>query len=157
MHNRESEFLRATESCGSSIIVSGVRSGIIPASGQAANLNVLFAPLATGMAAGIVTISSDAAGSPATIPLSGTGINPPHALNVMLNPSASPVFGYHLYRATNQYGPYTRLDSTIITATQFTDLTVVPGLTYLYWVTAVYSDTLESPVSDSVIAPIPIP
>jgi fibronectin type 3 domain-containing protein len=91
------------------------------------------------------------------IPLTGTGITPPHSVTLNWNPSLAPVVGYHVYRATDQYGPYTRLDSVLNIGTQFTDLTVVPGQTYLYWVTTVYSDTLESPFSDSVSAIIPIP
>jgi hypothetical protein len=41
--------------------------------------------------------------------------------------------------------------------TQYTDVTVVPGQTYFYWVTAVESDTIESTFSDSVMIVIPIP
>ena len=104
-----------------------------------------------------MTISSDAVGSPTTIPLSGTGIEPPHAASLMWNPSTSLVFGYYAYRAPSQYGPYTRLNSIPVTTTQLTDLTVLPGQTYLYWVTAVDSDTLESYFSDSVTAIIPDP
>ncbi len=142
---------------GPGFSASGVPSGIILAPGEAATLNVVFAPSGTGSVAGSVTISSDAAGSPTTIPLSGTGINAPHLVNLTWNPSTSSVFGYYLYRATNQYGPYTRLDATPVAATQYTDITVVPGQTYLYWVTAVDSDTLESPFSDSVTVVVPTP
>ena len=67
------------------------------------------------------------------------------------------MFGYYVYRATNQYGPYTKLNSMPITTTQYTDLTVVPDQTYLYWVTSVDSDTLQSLFSDSAVAIIPVP
>jgi fibronectin type 3 domain-containing protein len=138
-----------------------VPSGIILAPGQLATLTVHFAPSGTGVVTGAsVVINSDATGSPITIPLSGTGITPPHTVSLVWNPSPAPVFGYHLYRATNLYGPYTRLDSTIITVTQFTDLTVVSGQAYFYWVTAVYSDTIESTFSDLALpgpGPILIP
>ena len=121
-------------------------------------MNVVFAPAGTGYVTGSVTISSDAAGSPTTIPLSGTGIEAPHSVSLTWNPStSSSVFGYNVYRATDQYGPYTRLNSIPITTTQYTDLTVQLGTTYLYWVTAVDSDTLESPFSDSATAIIPTP
>ena len=136
---------------------SGVPSGIILAPGQAATLNVVFAPSGMGAVAGSVTISSDAVGSPTTIPLSGTGIQPPHTVNLMWTPSTSSVFGYYVYRAPSQYGPYTRLNATPIITSQFTDITVQPGQTYLFWVTAVGSDTIESSFSDSVLAIIPIP
>jgi putative cofactor-binding repeat protein len=146
-----------TSVSGAGFNADGVPSGIILAPGQSATLNVHFSPSGIGAVVGSVVISSDATGSPITIPLSGTGITPPHSVNLTWNPNLSPVFGYNLYRATDQYGPYTKLNSTLLTVTQFTDLTVVPGQTYLYWVTAVYSDTLESTFSDSVTAPIPIP
>jgi hypothetical protein len=146
-----------TSVTGPGFTANGVPSGIILAPGEVATLNVLFAPSVTGTAVGSVIIGSDATGSPITILLSGTVITPPHSANLTWNPNLSPVFGYNLYRATNQYGPYTKLNSALLTVTQFTDLTVVPGQTYLYWVTAVYSDTLESPFSDSVTAVIPIP
>jgi hypothetical protein len=146
-----------TSVTGPGFTANGVPSGIILAPGEVATLNVLFTPSGTGAVAGSVVIGSDATGSPITILLSGTVITPPHSANLTWNPNLSPVFGYNLYRATNQYGPYTKLNSALLTVTQFTDLTVVPGQTYLYWVTAVYSDTLESPFSDSVTAVIPIP
>jgi putative cofactor-binding repeat protein len=136
---------------------NGVPSGIILAPGQSATLNVTFSPAATGAVTGSAIISSDAMGSPINVALSGTGITPPHSVNLSWNANLVPVFGYNLYRATDQYGPYTKLNSTPLTTTQFTDLTVVPGQTYLYWVTAIYSDTLESPFSDSAPAGIPFP
>lgn len=136
---------------------NGVPSGIILAPGQAATLNVIFNPAGTGPVTGSAVISSDASGSPITIALSGAGITPPHSASLSWNANPAPVFGYNLYRATDQYGPYTKLNSALLTTTQFTDLSVVPGQTYLYWVTAVYSDTLESPFSTSVTAVIPFP
>jgi putative cofactor-binding repeat protein len=145
-----------TSVTGAGFSADGVPSGIILAPGQVATLNVHFAPSGIGAVPGSVVINSDAAASPITIPLAGTGITPPHSVNLMWNPNLSPVFGYNLYRATDQYGPYTKLNSTLLTVTQFTDLTVVSGQTYIYWVTAVYSDTLESTFSDQAAAgPIP--
>lgn len=57
--------------------------------------------------------------------------------------------------SADQYGPYTRLNSIPITTTQYIDLTVQLGTHYLYWVTAVDPDTLQSPFSDSAPACIP--
>jgi len=135
----------------------GVPSGIILAPGQSATLNVVFAPAATGIAGGNITITSDADGPPTLISLGGMGILPPHSVNLTWDPSTSSVFGYYAYRAQNQYGPYTRLNSTPITTTHYTDISIQPGQTYFYWVTAVDANTLESPFSDTVLAIIPIP
>lgn len=143
---------------GAGFSASGVPTGIILAPGEDATLNVVFTPSGTGPVTGAsVAVSSTATGSPTTIPLSGAGVTPPHSVNLSWNPDTSAVFGYYLYRATNQYGPYTRLDSTPLTLTQFTDITVVPGQTYIYWVTAVESDTIESPFSNSVTVVVPTP
>ena len=142
---------------GSGFSVSGVPSGFIMAPGQTATMNVMFAPASTGNVGGSVTISSDATGSPTTIPFSGTGVVPPHTVYLGWDPSISPVFGYYVYRATSQFGPYARLNSTPSTITQYIDVTVQPGQTYIYWVTAVDSDTVESQFSDSVSAIIPTP
>jgi hypothetical protein len=142
---------------GAGFGASGVPSGIILAPGEAATLNVVFAPSGVGGVAGSLIVSSDAVGGHTTIPLSGTGIAPPHTAFLTWTPSASAVFGYYAYRAPGPFGPYTRLNSTPITTTQFTDITVQPGQTYLYWVTAVYANTFESSFSDPVSAIIPIP
>jgi hypothetical protein len=136
---------------------NGVPSGAILAPGEAATLNVIFAPAGIGSVPGSVTLNSDAVDSPTTIPLAGTGIQPPHTVNLTWNPSTSGVFGYYAYRAENQYGPYTRLNSTPMTTTQYTDITMQSGQTYIYWVTAVDANTAESPFSDPVLAIIPLP
>jgi fibronectin type 3 domain-containing protein len=73
------------------------------------------------------------------------------------NPGTPSVFGYYVYRTTNQDGSYSRLNPIPITTTQYTDVTVQPGQTYLYWVTSVDSDTIESLFSNSVLATIPTP
>jgi putative cofactor-binding repeat protein len=142
---------------GPGFSVSGVPPRIILAPGEVVNLNVAFTPEATGAVPGSVTVSSDAAGSPIVIPLSGLGIEPPHLVSIAWDPSTSPVFGYYVYRATDLYGPYTRLNSTPTMIAQYTDVAVQPGETYLYWVTSVDSNTLESVFSNSISATIPAP
>jgi hypothetical protein len=142
---------------GSGFNASGVPAGIILAPGAFTTLSVIFAPSGAGPVTGSVTISSDAVGSPTIVPLSGTGIVAPHSANLHWNASTSAVFGYYVYRATDLYGPYLRLNSTPITVTQFTDLGVLPGQTYLYWVTGVDSNTLESAFSNSVTVVVPAP
>jgi fibronectin type 3 domain-containing protein len=113
--------------------------------------------MGAGTATGSAIVTSDATGSPTTLPLSGTGAVPPHVVNLTWNADTPAVFGYNVYRAQSQYGPYTILNSTPVTTTQYTDVTVQPGQTYIYWVTAVESDTLQSLFSNSFTAVIPIP
>jgi len=142
---------------GAGFGASDLPTGIILAPGQAATMDLIFAPAGAGSAAGGVTITSNAAGSPTTIPLSGAGVVPPHSATITWIRSTSSVFGYFVYRATNQFGPYTTLNSTPTPMNQFTDITVQPGQTYLYWVTAVDSHTIQSVLSAPVSAVIPAP
>jgi fibronectin type 3 domain-containing protein len=67
------------------------------------------------------------------------------------------VFGYYVYRATDFYGLPTLLNSTPLTVSQFTDYAVVPGQTYIYWITSVSSTTLQSSFSSPVAVTIPLP
>ncbi|GAB4108343.1 MAG: N-acetylmuramoyl-L-alanine amidase [Phycisphaeraceae bacterium] len=52
--------------------------------------------------------------------------------------------GYNIYRATVSGGPYTKLNSTPVALSQFTDNTVTNGTLYFYQVTAVDTDDNES-------------
>jgi hypothetical protein len=65
--------------------------------------------------------------------------------SVALNWSASTdsVIGYHVYRATSAAGPFTRLTSSLITGTAFTDLSVPAG-SYTYMIRAVALQTNPS-------------
>jgi Malectin domain/Abnormal spindle-like microcephaly-assoc'd, ASPM-SPD-2-Hydin len=58
---------------GTGFSASGLNAGTILTPNQTATLNVKFAPTSTGSVSGNVSISSNAQGSPLTIPLSGTG------------------------------------------------------------------------------------
>jgi len=53
------------------------------------------------------------------------------------------VAGYNLYRATQSGGPYTRLNSTVIAATAYTDTNVINGTTYYYMVKLLTTDLYE--------------
>jgi len=67
------------------------------------------------------------------------------ANNVSLtwNPSTEPVPGYHVYRASQASGPFSRLTSSIISQTAFTDPNVSPGV-YTYMVRSVTLQTTPS-------------
>ena len=54
------------------------------------------------------------------------------------------VAGYNVYRSATPNGPYTKLNSSLITNNQYTDSTVQSG-TYYYVVKSVDSDGYESP------------
>jgi Abnormal spindle-like microcephaly-assoc'd, ASPM-SPD-2-Hydin len=71
---------------GSGFSLSGLILPLTLAPGQSGNFNVQYAPKSAGSVSGAVSIVSNAANSPATIVLSGTGIAASYAISV--NPSS---------------------------------------------------------------------
>ena len=143
---------------GAGFIASGVPTGQILTPAQTATLNVTFTPAAAASVTGSVTVASNATNSPATISLSGTGVQPvSHSVTLNWTASISTVTGYNVYRSTVSGGPYTKLNSTLVTTTQYTDSTVQAGQTYYYVITSVDSSNVESTYSNQVSATIPTP
>ena len=142
---------------GAGFGANGVPTGLILSSGQTATLNVTFTPAATGSVTGSVMVSSDAANSPDTIILTGTGVAPvAHSVALAWDASStSTVIGYNIYSATISGGPYSNLVAAPVTATTYTDTRVQSGLTYYYVVTAVDSSNVESAFSQETSATIP--
>jgi hypothetical protein len=141
---------------GAGYTASGVPSGQIVAPGHTATLNVTFAPAGTGPLSGSVTVTSNATNSPGFITLSGTGVQSvSHSVTLTWTASASLVSGYNPYRSTVSGGPYTKLNSTPVAATTYTDTAVQAGQTYFYVVTSVDSSGIESADSTEVSATVP--
>lgn len=142
---------------GAGYTASGVQTGQIVKPGQAATLSVTFTPATAGVLAGSVTVSSNASNSPATIALSGTGVQAAVSHSVSLNwtSSSSTVSGYNVYRSSVSGGPYTKLNSTLVAATTYVDTAVATTQTYYYVVTSVDSSGVESAYSGEVSATIP--
>ncbi len=61
---------------GAGFTVSGFTRAVTLAAGQSLALNISFTPATTGSVTGTLTVGRNAAGSPATIVLSGTGVQP---------------------------------------------------------------------------------
>ena len=80
-----------------------------------------------------------------------------HAVTLNWNASiSSGVIGYNVYRRIASGGPYTKVNSSIVTVTTYNDNTVQPGQTYFYVVTSInLSDDAQSSFSNEVMAPIP--
>jgi hypothetical protein len=136
----------------------GLPAGTILAPGQAGSLNVTFAPAATGSVAGSVTVASSATNSPASVALSGAGVQLiSHLATVNWNASTSAVSGYNVYRGSVSGGPYQKINASLDAATTFTDSTVQAGQIYYWVVTAVTSSNVESTYSSQVSATIPTP
>ena len=141
---------------GAGYTASGVQSGQIVTPGQTATLNVSFAPAGAGLIPGTVTVTSNATNSPASVTLSGTGVQPvSHSVTLTWTASTSTVSGYNIYRSAVSGGPYTKLNSAVVATTTYTDSTVQAGQTYFYVVTSVDSSNVESAFSTEVSATVP--
>jgi hypothetical protein len=73
--------------------------------------------------------------------LSATSLG--NSVNLSWRESTDPVLGYHVYRAAHADGPYSRLTSSLVSETAFSDVNVRPG-TYTYMVRAVTLQTTPS-------------
>ncbi len=79
---------------------------------------------------------------------------------VSLNWTASTsgnITGYNVYRGNTTSGPYTLVNTSLITGTSYTDPAVVAGQTYYYVTTAVNSSNTESSYSNVAVAAVPTP
>ncbi|HXY01344.1 MAG TPA: carboxypeptidase regulatory-like domain-containing protein [Candidatus Limnocylindrales bacterium] len=79
----------------------------------------------------------------------------PHSVSLSWVASTSPVSGYNVYRGTTSGGPYTKLNSSLLTNLSYKDTAVVSGNTYYYVSTAVDSTGTESVFSNQATAKIP--
>ena len=143
---------------GAGLSLGGVSSGLILSAGSTATLNVTFAPSAAGTLNGSVTVASNATNPTVTISLTGTAVQPvSHSVTLDLTPNSSNVAGYNVYRSSVSNGPYTKLNSPLLTSTTYTDTTVLANQTYFYVGTSVDSNGNETAYSNQVPATIPTP
>jgi hypothetical protein len=143
---------------GAGLSIGGVSSGLILPAGGSATLNVTFAPSASGTLNGSVTVTSNAPNPTVTIPLSGNAVQPvSHSVTLDLTPNSSNVTGYNVYRSSISSGPYSKLNSPLVTSTTYVDSTVLANQTYFYVGTSVDSAANETAYSNQVSATIPTP
>jgi hypothetical protein len=148
---------------GFSLPESGSAFPVSLNSGQTATLNVQFDPTVTGPATGTLTIVSTSSASPTTvISLSGTGVTGSSSGSDEVDlswdaPSSSPdpVAGYDVYRSPSGASAYQQLNSSVLTGTTYTDLTVQAGQSYDYIVESVDASGVQSAPSDIATAAIP--
>jgi len=139
---------------GSYFSVSGLALPVTLAAGQSSGFTVTFAPTTTGSFSGNVAVTSTAANSPLSLPLSGTGAAA-HYVTLNWNPSVSSVLGYNVYRGTQKGGPYTKITSSLVSGSTYNDPSVQSGSTYYYVVASVSSSGTQSVFSTEVSATIP--
>jgi hypothetical protein len=141
---------------GAGYTMTGGSAPVTLAPLQTASLSVQFGPTAAGSVNGNVSIVSNATGSPATVPLTGTGVAPvQHSVALTWNASTSTVAWYNVYRGTVSGGPYAKFNPSLVAVLDYTDSTVQSGTTYYYVTTAVDSSGNESAYSNQVSATIP--
>lgn len=142
---------------GSGYAVSGITFPATITAGKAVNYTVTFAPPGAGVSSGSISFLSDASNSPTKQALSGEGTSsaPVHSVALSWNPSTSTVIGYNLYRGTQSGGPYSKLNTSLLAVTSYTDLNVQSGSIYYYVSTAVDSSNLESAYSNEASTAIP--
>jgi hypothetical protein len=142
---------------GAGFDATGVSAGLTLAPGESATMSVSFTPASVANVIGSITVASDAENSPIIIALSGAGVQPPHAVTVGWTAASPAPFGYNVYRASDPLGPYTLLNPVPLVTSSFVDISVLPGVTYMYWVTAVEADTEQSIFAGPAIAIVPTP
>lgn len=143
---------------GSGYSVSGITFPVTVLAGQNVSFTVNFAPQTSGTATGSISFVSNATNSPSTETLSGMGTQASlHSVALSWAPSTSQVVGYNVYRAVQSVGSYSKLNSSLLNSTNYTDLTVQSGTTYSYAATSVDANNVESALSSPATAVIPSP
>jgi hypothetical protein len=141
---------------GAGFSAAGFALPVTLAAGQPTSFSVTFTPTTTGNLSGNVTVTSNATNSPLAISLSGSGAAAAsHSVALNWTPSTSTYTGFNVYRGAVSGGPYTKVNSALISATSFSDSSVSSGQTYYYVATEVDSTGAESVYSSEVIATIP--
>jgi len=142
---------------GSGYTFSGVAPNTVLDPGQSEVLSVSFDPKTTGTSPGMVAISSDAPNPKMNITLSGAGTSnqQPSVELKWQQSTSSQVVGYFVYRGTKSGGAYSKLNSQPDSGTSYTDNTVASGQSYVYVVTSVGSDGVQSAYSSPLDVSIP--
>jgi fibronectin type 3 domain-containing protein len=143
---------------GSGYSVSGITFPVTVAAGKSTNYTVTFTPPTAGSSSGSISFASDASDASLTQSFTGDGMQSSsgsHSVALSWNPSTSTVTGYNIYRGTQSGGPYSKLNSSLLSATTYTDANVQSGTTYYYVSTAVNSSNVESAYSNQATVAIP--
>ena len=128
------------------------------AAGQSVPVSVTFTPQSSGAASGSISLTSNAANTPAVETLTGSGTaTSSHTVSLRWNPSTSTAVGYNVYRSSTSGGPYTKINPAPDASTNYLDSSVQGGKTYYYVSTAVATSGVESKYSNQMQAVIPSP
>lgn len=140
---------------GAGYSLSGGGAPVTLAPSQKLTLSVTFDPTATGTVNRSISIASNATGSPATITLSGTGVQASHIVSLTWTDSGSAISGYNVYRSTTSGSGYVKINPSLVSAMSYSDSSVLNATTYYYVTTAVDTGGNESSYSNEAFAAIP--
>lgn len=142
---------------GAGFAAAGIGSGVTLAPGQYVTLAVSFDPSGTGKTNGTVSLSSSTSNAPVNLPLSGNGVVASHWATFNWAAGNSPAVGYNVYLRSPSGDSWTKLNSSPVTTTSYTDWDVQGGQSYTYSVRAVSPANAESAFSNATQATIPSP
>jgi Abnormal spindle-like microcephaly-assoc'd, ASPM-SPD-2-Hydin/Cep192 domain 4/HYDIN/CFA65/VesB-like, Ig-like domain len=142
---------------GTGFSLSGSSASVVLDPGQSETYTVNFDPKSAAAVTGTLSVVSNAPNSPMKLALSGTAVaaSTSHSVALDWTASKSSVVGYFVYRSSKPSGPYTKMNSSADTTTNYSDTTVASGQVYYYVVTAVDSSNIESAYSNQVSVTIP--
>ncbi len=141
---------------GAGFSATGFSVPLTLAAGQATSFNVTFDPASAGNLSGSVTVTSNAANSPAAITLTGIGTAPAsYSVNLSWTPSSSSYSGFNIYRGAQSGGPYSKINSSLISTPTYSDTSCGSTGTYYYVATEVDTTGAESSYSSPASAIVP--
>lgn len=142
---------------GTGFTLTAAGTPVSVAAGQSFRFAVIFAPTAATSSSGTVTVTSNAAGSPASIALSGTGVLAvQHSVLLDWTASASPsAIAYNVYRSLSSGSGYVKLNPSPVPVVTYTDGTVQNAKIYFYVTTALDANGDESIFSNEIQMSIP--
>jgi len=141
---------------GTGFTSTGTTLPLTLAASQSTSFSVVFAPASVGTLSGTATVTSNASNSPLAIALTGTGTAPAsYSVALSWTSSSSSAAGFNVYCGAQSGGPYTKMNSGLLSTTSYTDTSVASGQTYYYVATDVDSSGNESSYSNVANAVIP--
>jgi hypothetical protein len=150
-------IISAAESSTSEFAVTGLTLPLTIPAGKSVQATISFTPNASGTASAQDQFVSNATNSPTREQLTGTGVaqTASHSTSLTWRAGSTGIVGYNVYRGTASAGPYSQINSALVSSTSYTDSTVVGGTTYYYVTTEINSSGEESGYSNVAEAQIP--
>lgn len=135
-----------------SVIAGTLPTGLVLAASSGVISGVPTADGTFNFTVQVTEANSQTATKALSITVSST---PPSSVSLTWTASTSVLAGYNVYRGNVSGGPFTKLNSTLITGTAYDDITILRGQTYIYVATAVDSLGVESQFSNEATAVVP--